>query len=476
MKNIAYDVAVIGAGPGGYTAAFRAADLGLQTVLINEFSQLGGVCLNVGCIPSKTLLHVAELANNIQNAKALGINVDSINFNLTTLNNHKNKVINQLSQGLSSLAQKRNIDIITGYGQFLDANNIIVTDQQRGCKSTVAFNNAIIATGSSTNKSLINLPTSKNIIYSTAGLEIKSIPKQMLIIGGGIIGLEMAEIYSSFGANITIIEQGSQLIPAADADLVKVLQAQLLKKQNIKIYTNHIIKQVTTIEKTEKLLVQFSCQLSKKTETIEFDKILVAVGRTPNSDKINADKASIAIDKKGFIQVNSKGQTNIPHIYAVGDVVSNPMLAHKASYEAKIAANNCAGIDSYFEASVIPSIAYTNPELAWVGLTEKEAKDKNIAINVEKFPWIASGRALANDANAGFTKIIASPKNNQILGGAIVGQNAGELLAEITLAIETASKIEDLTTTIHPHPTLSETIALTAEMIEGTITDLYLKK
>jgi dihydrolipoamide dehydrogenase len=478
-KEICCDVVVLGAGPGGYTAAFRASDLGLKTVLVNDFATLGGVCLNVGCIPSKTLLHAAEVVNTIKHSKNLGISVSKLSIDFKKLKDHKNKIIEKLTAGLSHLAKQRKVEIITGYGRFLSCNDIIVKNTD-GSETKINFKNAIIAVGSSINKNLVHMPASKNIIYSTEGLELQDMTnnKQMLIIGGGIIGLEMAEIYASLGVSITVIEKGPQLIPAADADLVKVLHDILVKNHNIKIYTANTINKadVVTYDDQEKILIEFSDDKTGENRKTEFDRVLVAVGRIPNGNKINAQNANVFVDEKGFIPVNSKGQTNIDHIYAIGDVVGNPMLAHKASYEAKIAAANCAGKDLHFDASVIPSIAYTSPEIAWVGMTEKEAKARGIEIKVGKFPWIASGRALANDATEGFTKIIANKANGQIIGGGIVGRNAGELLAEIVLAIETACKIEDITHTIHAHPTLSESVALATEMIEGTITDLYIGK
>jgi dihydrolipoamide dehydrogenase len=478
MKEILCDVVVLGAGPGGYTAAFRASDLGLKTVLVNDFPTLGGVCLNVGCIPSKTLLHAAEIVNDIKHAQDFGISVSKLSIDFKKLKDHKNKIIEKLTSGLAYLATQRKVEIVTGYGEFLNKNTLTVKNS--GNITNIKFKNVIIAVGSSINKSMVKIPESKNIIYSTEGLELQEMTsnKQMLIIGGGIIGLEMAEIYASLGVSITVIEKGAQLIPAADADLVKVLQDRLIKNHNIKIYTSNTINKVDVItyDDHEKILVEFSDDKTNEIRKTEFDRVLVAVGRTPNGHKINAQSAEIFVDEKGFIPVNSKGQTNVNHIYAIGDVVGNPMLAHKASYEAKIAAANCAGQELHFDASVIPSIAYTSPEIAWVGITEKEAKAQGIEIEIGKFPWIASGRALANGATDGFTKIIAKKSNGQIIGGGIVGQNAGELLAEIALAIETACKIEDITHTIHAHPTLSESVALAAEMIEGTITDLYIGK
>lgn len=479
IKEISCDVVVLGAGPGGYTAAFRASDLGLKTVLVNDFPTLGGVCLNVGCIPSKTLLHAAEIVNDIKHAQDFGISVSKLSIDFKKLKEHKNKIIKKLTDGLAYLAKQRKVEVITGYGEFVNQHTIAVKNNNQVI-AHVKFKNAIIAVGSSINKNMVKMPESKNIIYSTEGLELQDMTnnKQMLIIGGGIIGLEMAEIYASLGVAVSVIEKGAQLIPAADADLVKVLQDKLVKNHNIKIYTSTTINKVDVIEydDQEKILVEFSDDKTNEIRKTEFDRVLVAVGRTPNGHKISAQNAEIFVDEKGFIPVNSKGQTNVSNIYAIGDVVGNPMLAHKASYEAKIAAANCAGQELHFDASVIPSIAYTNPEIAWVGITEKEAKTQGIEIEIGKFPWIASGRALANDATDGFTKIIAKKSNGQIIGGGIVGQNAGELLAEIALAIETACKIEDITHTIHAHPTLSESVALAAEMIEGTITDLYIGK
>lgn len=479
MKELSCDTVVLGAGPGGYTAAFRASDLGLKTVLINDFPALGGVCLNVGCIPSKTLLHAAEVINDIKHAKEFGISVSKISVDFTKLKEHKNNIISKLTGGLAYLAKQRKVEIVTGYGEFLDANTIVVKDKDDTI-AKVNFKNAIIAVGSSINKTMVKMPESKNIIYSTEGLELQDMKtnKTMLIIGGGIIGLEMAEIYASLGVAITVIEKGDILIPAADSDLVKVLHDSLIKKHGVKIHTATTINStdVVTYDDQEKLVVKFTNDKTAQNHTEEFDRILVAVGRVANGAKINAQNAGVNVDAKGFIPVNSKGQTNIAHIYAIGDVVGNPMLAHKASYEAKIAAVNCAGGDQHFEASVIPSIAYTSPEIAWVGITEKQAKEQGLEIEVGKFPWIASGRALANGATDGFTKIISKKSNGQIIGGGIVGQNAGELLAEIVLAIETACKIEDITHIIHAHPTLSESVGLAAEMIEGSITDLYLGK
>lgn len=463
-NNNIYDVIVIGAGPGGYTAAFRASDLGLKVALIEKYDTLGGVCLNVGCIPSKALLHVAKVINEADELKHLGVITNKIDYNLEKIKDYKNNVVNKLTGGLNSLAKQRKVNIIKGEAKLVDKNTLQVNQE------LINFKNLIIAVGSESFK-LPGFPYDDDrIISSTGALKLNDIPKKMLIVGGGIIGLEMAEVYSTLGSEIVVVEIGDSLIPSADKDLVKVLESRI-KKRYKGIYLNTKCEKIQA--KKDGIYVKFAG--NNNSEEV-FDKVLVAAGRRPNGNKISVEKAGIIIDDKGFIPVNNQCKTNIENIYAIGDVVGQPMLAHKATHEARVAAENCAGLKSYFDARTIPSVAYTDPEIAWMGITEKEAKSKNMQIEIGKFPWAASGRALGNSRDDGFTKIITDKTTHKIIGAGIVGINAGELLAEAVLALEMDCDIHDVAKTIHAHPTLSETIAFGCEMVDGSITDLYVPK
>ncbi len=471
-KNlISCDVVVLGSGPGGYTAAFRLADLGKKVILLEQYDTLGGVCLNVGCIPSKALLHLAKVTNDALAIKSHGIEFSLLNIDATKINNFKKNVVSQLTKGLQNLANKRNVTVIRAYGRFLDDNHI-EAKAQNGDIQNIHFKNAIIAAGSHAFIPDVFKTQDPRIITSTGALNITDIPKKLLILGAGIIGLEMAEVYASFGSSVTIVEMGSQLIANCDRDLVNILETKI-KKHYAAIYTNTKCENLIFAEDGVyvDLIGTDVQQLAQR-----FDKILIATGRRPNGFKLGLENTNVYVDKKAFIPVNNKCQTNIPHIYAIGDIVGNPMLAHKASYEAKIAAQNCANIESFFDAKAIPSVAYTDPEIAWVGLTEIDAKNLKIDIEIGKFPWAASGRAIASDATHGLTKIISCKHTKKILGGGIVGMGAGELIAEITLAIEMSADIHDLSLTIHAHPTLSESVLMASEIIDGTITDLYMPK
>lgn len=466
----AAEVLVLGGGPGGYTAAFRAADLGKKVVLVERFPTLGGVCLNVGCIPSKALLHSAQIIHEAEEMGAAGVTFQAPDIQIDKVRDHKNKVVKTLTMGLSAMAKQRGVTVIQGYGRFLSPHLLEV--QAEAGSQQVSFEHCIIAVGSHP----VQLPQFPNedprLMDSTGALELQEIPKRLLIIGGGIIGLEMATVYHALGAKITVVEWMDQLIPGCDADLVKPLHQRINKW-----YDNIYLKtKVTAIEaKPEGLQVYFEGEGgAPASET--FDRVLVAVGRRPNGQKIQAEAAGVQVDERGFIPVDSTQRTNVPHIFAIGDVVGNPMLAHKATHEAKVAAEVIAGHKSAFQALTIPSVAYTDPEVAWMGLTEAQAKAEGIEFEKATFPWAASGRALGIGRREGLTKILVDKTTHRILGAGMVGPNAGELIGEATLALEMGADVADIALTIHPHPTLSETFPFAAEMIEGTITDLYIKR
>jgi len=464
-----YDLVVLGAGPGGYTAAFRAADLGLKVALIERYATLGGVCLNVGCIPSKALLHTAKVIDEAESMAAHGLRFGKPEIDIEQLRVWKGSVVSQLTGGLANIAKQRKITLITGHGRFTDGHNMMVAGE--GGLKAVSFARCIIAAGSQSVK-LPGMPwEDPRLMDSTDALELEEIPQRLLVIGGGIIGLEMATVYQALGSQVTVVEMMDQLIPGADKDLIRPLQRRLKARLN-NIFLN------TRVEKVEAGEAALSVHLSGKNVPgqLDFDRVLVAVGRTPNGKLIGADKAGIEVDERGFIPVNKQMQTNQPHIFAIGDIVGQPMLAHKATHEAKVAAEVCAGEKSFFDARVIPSVAYTDPEIAWVGVTEIEAKEKGIDYKVGKFPWAASGRALGIARSEGFTKLLFNPQTDQVIGAGIVGVNAGELISECALAIEMGAEAADIGLTIHPHPTLSETVAMAAEAFEGTITDLYIPK
>ncbi len=463
------EVVVLGSGPGGYTAAFRAADLGKKVILVERYENIGGVCLNVGCIPSKALLHAAKVLDEAHEVSDCGIDFGKPTIDIKKLRDWKNKVVTRLTGGLKALAKQRKVEIVQGTGQFISSNQISV-ETPKG-KQIIQFENAIIAAGSRPVK-LPFLPEDPRIIDSTGALELEDTKAKMLVIGGGIIGLEMATVYGALGAEITIVELMDQIIPGCDKDLVMPLFKRIQKR-----YKNIYLKmKVTKVEaKKDGLWVTFEGENAPE-KPERFDRILCAVGRRPNGDQIAADKAGVKVDERGFIQVDKQQRTNVSHIFAIGDIAGNPMLAHKAIPEGRVAAEVIAGQKHYFDVKCIPSVAYTDPEVAWVGVTENEAKAKGIQYGKGSFPWAASGRALSIGRDEGLTKLIIDEKTHRVIGGGAVGPNAGELVAEIGLAIEMGCDVEDISLTIHAHPTLSETVAMAAEVYEGTITDLYLPK
>ena len=462
------DVVVLGAGPGGYTAAFRAADLGKKVVLVERYATLGGVCLNVGCIPSKALLHIAKVITEAQDAGRAGIAFEPPKIDLARLRAWKGGVVGKLTKGLSALARQRKVDVVQGKAAFTGAHSLAVATPQG--EKTVTFDACIIAAGSSVAR-IPGLPyDDPRIIDSTGALELAQVPKRLLVVGGGIIGLEMATVYDALGAKVTVVELMDSLMPGADADVVKVLQKRIEKR-----YEKILLKtKVGRVEaQPDGLEVTFEGATSA---TDTFDAILMAVGRRPNGREIGAPAAGIAVDERGYIRVDAQQRTNVPHIYAIGDICGEPMLAHKATHEGKVAAEVIAGHKVSFDARTIPSVAYTDPEIAWMGLTEAQAQQQGLAYDKAVFPWAASGRALASARDDGMTKILFEKDSRRIIGAAIVGVNAGELIAEAVLALEMGADAADLSLTVHPHPTLSETVAFAAEMAEGTITDLYVPR
>ena len=464
------DIAVLGSGPGGYTAAFRASDLGKKVILIERYSTIGGVCLNVGCIPSKALLHTAKVITDAEDTAHHGVTFSKPEIDLEQLRNWKsNKVVKKLTMGLSQMAKQRNVEIVEGTGVFLSPHQIEVTMADKSTK-VISFDAAIIAAGSQPT-SIPGTPDDPRIMDSTGALELKDIPKKLLIVGGGIIGLEMGTVYDALGSSVSVVELTDGLIQGCDRDIVRPLHKRMEKRfENIWLETK-----VTKIEaKKEGIMVHFEGDNSPKKET--FDRVLVSVGRKPNGHKIDAVKAGVDVDEQGFIAANKQMKTNVDHIYAIGDIIGQPMLAHKATHEGKIAAEVIAGEKVEFQAMTIPSVAYTDPEIAWAGVTEEDAKTQNIEIEKAVFPWAASGRAIATNRTEGMTKLIFDKKTNRIIGAGIVGTNAGELIAETVLSIEMGADAHDIGLSIHPHPTLSESVAMASEIKEGTITDLYIKK
>lgn len=463
------EVVVLGAGPGGYTAAFRAADLGKKVVLIERYEVLGGVCLNVGCIPSKALLHTAQIINEADHMKANGVNFGKPKINLKGINEFKSKVVGKLTGGLSGLAKQRKVTVVHGVAEFIDQNNIQV--DKGGEITRVKFEQCIIAAGSQPTE----IPSFPNddprLVDSTGALELANVPKKLLIVGGGIIGLEMATVYDALGSEITVVEFMDSLIPGCDKDLVRGLTKIISKRYK----AIHLKTKVSAI-KAQKNGLKVTFEGDKAPAPALFDKVLVAVGRRPNGHKIGADKAGVNVDEAGFITVDKQMRTNVSNIFAIGDIVGNPMLAHKATHEGKVAAEVIAGMKSYFEPLTIPSVAYTDPEVAWMGLSETEAKAQGVEYEKGAFPWAASGRALGIDRDEGMTKVLFDKESKRIIGAGIVGPNAGELIAEAVLALEMGADAEDIGLTIHPHPTLSETFNFAAEMAEGTITDLYIPR
>ena len=465
ITTIKTDVAVLGSGPGGYTAAFRAADLGLKTVLIERYPSLGGVCLNVGCIPSKALLHVAKVISDTREAAAYGIEFGEPNIDRTRLLRWKDKILTRLTGGLKGLAGQRQVTLVQGAGQFVSPNRIAVATGDG--TQDVEFDKAIIAVGSRP-VSLPDCPDDARVMDSTGALALPDIPSRLLIIGGGIIGLEMAAVYHELGSRISVVELLDNLMTGADPDLVKPLHKRIARQyENIYLGTR-----VTGIRPEENaVVVGFSGPQAPSEDT--FDRVLVAVGRHPNGKHIGADNAGINVDEQGFIPVDKQQRTNVANIFAVGDVTGVPMLAHKATHEGKVAAQVAAGMNSAFDARVIPSVAYTDPEVAWVGVTEVEAEQQGLKFGKGVFPWAASGRSLSLGRSEGLTKLLFDEQTRRVIGAGIVGSNAGDLIAEVALAIEMDCTAEDIGLTIHPHPTLAETVAGAAEMFEGTITDLY---
>lgn len=463
------DVLVIGSGPGGYSAAFRAADLDQKVILVELFPKIGGVCLNVGCIPSKAFLHAAKVIEDAAEMKDFGIQFGKPQLDISKIRAWKEGIVNKLTSGLKMMAKQRQVEIIQGKATFTHANQVVV-ETQNG-KQTIEFANAIIAVGSKPVK-LPFIPNDSRIMDSTDALQLEDTQGHLLVLGGGIIGLEMATVYHALGMQISVVEMMSQLIPGADPDIVKPLHKRLSAR-----YQNILLKtKVTQVEaKPDGLWVTFEGEQVPEQNPQRFDRILVAVGRSPNGNQVGAECAGVHVDSRGFIPVDKQMRTNVPHIFAIGDVNGNPMLAHKASAEGRLAAEVIAGKPHYFDVKCIPSVAYTDPEVAWVGVTEAQAKEQNIEYETGVFPWMASGRALSMNRSEGITKLIFN-KKGKIIGAGITGVNGGELIAEIALAIEMGCDAEDLALTIHPHPTLSESVMMATEVFEGTITDLYIPK
>ncbi|NKB76765.1 MAG: dihydrolipoyl dehydrogenase [Gammaproteobacteria bacterium] len=460
---------VLGSGPGGYTAAFRAADLGLKVILVERYENLGGVCLNVGCIPSKALLHIAKVINEGKEASNIGINYTTPSLDLDKAREWKSGIVKQLTQGLVGLAKKRKVTVISGEGKFTSPKSMSVANN--GTITTISFDQAIIAAGSEP----VEIPSfphdDPRVLDSTGALELTSIPDTLLVIGGGIIGLEMATVYNALGTKVTIVEMMDSLMAGADPDLVRPLLKRI-KGQYENIWLKTKVTQMLASENG----IDVSFEGPDAPNNMAFEKVLVSVGRTPNGGKIDASAAGVSVTERGFIEVDDQQKTNVPHIFAIGDIVGQPMLAHKAVHEGKVAAEVAAGLKSGFDARVIPSVAYTDPEVAWVGLTETEAKTQGIDYGKGSFPWAASGRALTQDRPDGVTKLLFDKNNDRLIGAGITGTNAGDLIAEATLAIEMGADAQDIGLTIHPHPTLAETLGFAAEMFEGTITDLYAPK
>jgi len=463
--DIECDMLVLGSGPGGYSAAFRSADLGMKTVLVERYSTLGGVCLNVGCIPSKALLHTALVIDEAADLAAHGITFGKPQIDLDKLRDFKSGVVKKLTGGLAGMAKMRKVEVVTGNGAFVDPNHMEV--QTEGGKKVVKFKQAIIAAGSEAVK-LPFIPEDPRVVDSTGALELRQIPQRMLVIGGGIIGLEMATVYSTLGAQIDVVEMLDGLMAGADRDLVKVWE-----KYNSKRFANVMLKTKTTAAeaKDDGIYVSFEGEKAPA-EPQRYDLVLVAVGRTPNGKRIGAEKAGVAVTDRGFIDVDKQQRTNVPHIFAIGDIVGQPMLAHKAVHEGHVAAEAAHGEKAYFDAMQIPSVAYTDPEVAWAGKTEDQLKAAGVKFGKAVFPWAASGRAIANGRDEGFTKLLFDEETHRVIGGGIVGLNAGDLISEVCLAIEMGADATDIGKTIHPHPTLGESVGMAAELYEGVCTDL----
>jgi dihydrolipoamide dehydrogenase len=462
-----YDLLVLGAGPGGYSAAFRAADLGLRVALVERYPTLGGVCLNVGCIPSKALLHVAAVMEEAAHFADIGVRFAPPQVDLDVLRAHKSKVVGKLTTGLAAMAKMRKVDVLQGVGSFLDAGHLQLQGGPGTPERVIAFSQAIIAAGSQP-VALPFLPSDPRIVDSTGALQLPTIPKRMLVVGGGIIGLEMATVYSALGSRIDVVEATDGLMPGTDRDLVKVWQ-----KRNEKRFERVMLRTRTVGAEAhpEAIRVRFEGEQAPAA-ALDYDIVLVAVGRRPNGKSIGAERAGVAVDERGFIATDGQMRTNVANIFAIGDIASVPMLAHKAVHEGHVAAEAAAGLKSGFDARVIPSVAYTDPEIAWVGLTEDDARKQGVAVTKGLFPWAASGRAIANGRDEGFTKLLFDAATHRIVGGAIVGTNAGDLIGEVALAIEMGADAVDIGKTIHPHPTLGESIGMAAEVAEGVCTDV----
>lgn len=468
-EKVQTEVVVLGSGPGGYTAAFRAADLGKKVTLIERYSSLGGVCLNVGCIPSKSILHFAKVISEIEELKAHGITSVDVQSDEKSVRKWTESVVGKLTGGLKFLSKQRKVDLLEGYGSFISENEIEVKDNDGNVK-VIEFEQAIIAAGSQPVQ-IPGMPDDPRILDSTSALLLDKVPDSMLIIGGGIIGLEVATMYEALGTKITIVEMLDSLVAGCDADIVSPFQKRI-KSRYENIYLSTAVTKVTA--EADHLVVNFDGKDAP--ESANFDAVLVSVGRRPNGNKIGAENAGINVDERGFIAVDHQQKTNVPNIYAIGDIVGQPMLAHKSSHEGKIAAEVIAGLDAGSEEHLIPAVAYTDPEIAWVGVTEREAKEKGLNVGKGTFPWAANGRSLSLGRDEGITKLIFEEDTDRLIGAAIVGPNAGDLIAECTLAINMKCTAKDISATIHPHPTLSETVAMASEMYEGTLTDLYIPK
>lgn len=469
MSDMHTEVVILGGGPGGYTAAFRAADLGKKVTLVERYPVIGGVCLNVGCIPSKALLHLAHIIHEAEESESHGISFGKPKIDLDKIRSWKESVSKSLNTGLAGLAKQRNITVVQGLGSFQSANSLLVEGEEGS--QTITFDNAIIAAGSQATKIPVFPNDDPRLWDSTDALNLTEIPKKLLIVGGGIIGLEMATVYHALGSEISVVELMDQIIPGCDSDLVRPLHKRI-KKQYQNIWLDTKVEEIKPLKKG--LKVTFSGDTAPEAET--FDAVLVAVGRRPNGLKIAADKAGVNVDEMGFISVDEQQRTNVDHIFAIGDIVGNPMLAHKAAHEGKVAAEVISGEKAAFDALTIPSVAYTDPEVTWMGLTENQAKKDGIEYDKGTFPWAASGRSLSLGRNEGLTKILCEKETGRILGAGMVGPNAGELIAEAVLALEMGADAEDIGLSIHPHPSLSETFAFASEIITGSITDLYIKK
>ncbi|RMH92831.1 dihydrolipoyl dehydrogenase [Lysobacter pythonis] len=461
---------VIGAGPGGYTAAFRAADLGLDTVLVERYDTLGGVCLNVGCIPSKALLHAAEVIDAAAHASDFGVRFGKPEIDVEQLRGYKEKVVGQLTKGLAGMAKQRKVRTVRGTAKFASPHELVI-EEAGGKIQRLRFRYCVIAAGSQAVK-LPGFPwDDPRVMDSTDALALAEVPKKLLVVGGGIIGLEMATVYRGLGSEVTVVELAPQLIPGADADLVRPLAARL-KAQGVAVHLRTKVVEA----KAQKNGIHCAFEGESLPEAKRYDRVLVAVGRSANGGKLDAEKAGVAVGERGLIPVDAEMRTNVPHIFAIGDLIGQPMLAHKATHEGKLAAEVAAGEKKTWVARVIPSVAYTDPEIAWVGVNENEAKEKGLKIGVGKFPWAASGRAIGLGRTEGFTKLVFDEESHRVIGGGIVGPHAGELISEVALAIEMGSEAADIGHTIHPHPTLGESVGMAAEVYEGTITDLYIPK